>query len=72
MPTQLTNKQYLALVINRDIVEEQIEEINVQLKALRDQLDSLLDGDDDAFETLRDAENAVAAAAVAAAKIIVA
>lgn len=68
----ITSKQYIALVINRDIVEEQIEEANVQLKALRDQLDMLLDGDDDAFETLRDAENAIAAAAVAAAKIIVA
>ena len=68
----ITSKQYIALVINRDIVEEQIEEANVQLKALRDQLDMLLDGDDDAFETLRDAENAIAAAAVAAAKIIIA
>ena len=68
----ITSKQYIALVVNRDIVEEQIEEANVQLKALRDQLDMLLDGDDDAFETLRDAENAIAAAAVAAAKIIVA
>lgn len=68
----ITSKQYIALVVNRDIVEEQIEEANVQLKALRDQLDMLLDGDDDAFETLRDAENAIAAAAVAAAKIIIA
>ena len=67
----LTNRQYLTLVCNRDVVEENLEEANVQLKILRDQLDLLLDGDDDAFETLRDAENAVAAAAVAAAKIIV-
>ena len=67
----LTNKQYLTLVCNRDVVEENLEEANVQLTALREQLDYLLDGDDDAFETLRDAENAVAAAAVAAAKIIV-